>query len=180
MTAPDLDRLLAPDYLEGIAELPIEDVRARREACKETEVGLSYVRRVVQGRLDIVLADIQRRQSGEGPSDLASLVEQLKRGEILGDKVRAPGVGRLPTYMAPADSDGTMSEELDRVIGKARLEALPDLSDAEVQQVADDLGALERTVSAQRRALHERIDAFQEEIVRRYRTGEASVDTLLR
>ena len=39
---------------------------------------------------------------------------------------------------------------------------------------------LERHVSGQRRALHERIDALQEELVRRYKTGEASVDSLLK
>jgi hypothetical protein len=34
-------------------------------------------------------------------------------------------------------------------------------------------------VSGQRRDLFERIDALQAEITRRYKTGEASVDSLL-
>ena len=35
-------------------------------------------------------------------------------------------------------------------------------------------------MSRRRRSLHERIDALQAEITRRYRTGEASVESLLR
>jgi len=35
-------------------------------------------------------------------------------------------------------------------------------------------------VSSDRRALHGAIDALQAEIARRYQTGEASVDSLLR
>jgi hypothetical protein len=34
-------------------------------------------------------------------------------------------------------------------------------------------------VSEQRQALFERIDALQAEITRRYKTGEASIDSLL-
>ena len=41
------------------------------------------------------------------------------------------------------------------------------------------LQAYERRVSDLRRALFDRIDAIENELTRRYRTGEASVDTLL-
>jgi uncharacterized small protein (DUF1192 family) len=42
------------------------------------------------------------------------------------------------------------------------------------------VSAYEHDVSGRRRALHERIDVLQAEITRRYRTGEASVETLFR
>jgi hypothetical protein len=41
------------------------------------------------------------------------------------------------------------------------------------------LSDLEHAVSARRRSLHERIDALQSELTRRYKTGEATVDSLL-
>ena len=40
--------------------------------------------------------------------------------------------------------------------------------------------AHEAELSARRRTLHERIDVLQAEITRRYKTGEASVESLLR
>ena len=42
------------------------------------------------------------------------------------------------------------------------------------------LDQFEQQVSGRRRELHQRIDALQAEITRRYRTGEASVETLLK
>jgi len=45
--------------------------------------------------------------------------------------------------------------------------------------VAESLAGFERTVSALRRTLFDRIDAIEAELTRRYRTGEASVDSLL-
>ncbi|MDQ1375171.1 MAG: hypothetical protein QOJ09_2509, partial [Actinomycetota bacterium] len=61
-----------------------------------------------------------------------------------------------------------------------RLSSLPDMGEGQVRSLADDLGELERTTSDQRRLLLDRIDVLQEEIVRRYKEGEASVDSLLK
>ncbi len=53
------------------------------------------------------------------------------------------------------------------------------MSEAELRTVGEQLTAIEQRISDQRRALHERIDTLQAEIVSRYKTGEASVDGLL-
>jgi ribosomal 50S subunit-associated protein YjgA (DUF615 family) len=54
------------------------------------------------------------------------------------------------------------------------------MSDDDVRAIADALGELEQRTSQHRKQLFERIDQLQEEIVRRYKEGEASVDSLLR
>jgi hypothetical protein len=173
-----IDALLAPSYLEGLTSIPIEEVRSRRAECQGVEVSFSYLRRIVQGRLDIVLAELKRRREGTS-GDLHTLVENLP--EILAEHVHAPGNGRLPQWMAPGDPeiDGSLNERVDAVADADVLGKLPSLSDDEVQSLVDRLTELEREVSSERRALHERIDALQEEIVRRYKSGEASVDSLL-
>jgi hypothetical protein len=53
------------------------------------------------------------------------------------------------------------------------------LSDAEIGEVAVGLTEYERKVSARRRAILDVLDRLQDEIVRRYQTGEATVDNLL-
>ena len=176
MAESRIDRILDSSYLDDLRSLPLEEVRAKRTECQEVEVALSYLRRLVQGRLDIVGADISRRAGGE-PADLEELVGKLP--EILGEQQRPPGMGRLPTLLAPSDAD-SLTAELDAVAHPQMLHALSDLSDDEVRRLADSLGDLERKTSLQRRDLFERIDALQEEIVRRYKEGEASVDSLLR
>ena len=179
MGSHDLQALLAADYLEGITTLPMDVLRTRRGVCQEVEVALSYLRRLIQGRLDIVLAEIARREAGGPAVDVSALVSDLPR--ILSDRVRSPGNGRLPTLMAPdaIEVDQTLLHRLEHIVPGARLSALAELDEAQVRAAADDLGELEREVSAQRRALFERIDAIQEEIVRRYKSGEATVDSLL-
>lgn len=179
MAISRIDDILSPDYVEGLESLPLADVRSRRDECQEAADELSYLRRMVQGRLDIVHADLNRRLGGE-PGDLHDLVEQLKRGEIIGEGTRTSGFGRLPSNLTPAETDGWIAGELDTVMGAAQVSTLPELDEADVRAIADKLTELERRVSEQRGELHNRANTLQEEIVRRYKSGEATVDSLLK
>lgn len=151
-------------------------LRARRSECQEIEVGLSYQRRMTQGRLDIVAAARRRLATGQAPVDHDHLVEQLSG--ILADRTHGPGSGRLPQLMAPG-ADDIDTAELDAIVGPGVLGSLPDQDDDQLGSLVEELSAYEHRLSAQRRALHERIDLLQAEITRRYRTGEASVESLL-
>ena len=179
MSSDRLARILAPDYVEGLADLRLDEVRARRTECQEVELGLSYARRLVQGRLDIIHAELERRGAGEGRSDAGALVDRLKEGEMLGDQARPPGFGRLPTLMAPDEASDEFSSEIDEVADADSLANLPELSDEVVAKLADQLTTLERSLSDRRRQVFDRIDAFQAEIVNRYKSGSANPDELL-
>jgi len=174
----DLDRLLDPDYLSDLQHRPVEEVRTKREECRRIEDALSYVRRQVQGRLDIVAAEVARRAEGKPPSDASALIEQLP--EILGHNVQAPGLGRLPTSLEVPEELDSITVELEGILHFTSLTGLGDISDDELRELVDRLTEYERTVSDRRRALHDHLDALQAEIVRRYKTGEVSVESLLR
>jgi len=148
-----------------------------RDECQAAEEALSYVRRIVQARLDIVAAELDRRAEGGEPADVSMLVDKLP--EILGRQVVGPGLGRLSTSIAPPE-DEELVAEVDAVADTARLSNLVGASDDEVRALAGRLGELEAEVSGRRRSLHERIDALQGELVRRYKSGEATVESLLR
>jgi hypothetical protein len=173
-----ITHVLEPSYLEHLEELPMEELRARRLDCQTLEVGLSYQRRMAQGRLDIVGAELSRRAGGaHGPeAGTDDLVEQLSG--ILADRGRAPGLGRMPRLMAP-EAEDVDTTELDAIVGPGGLASLHDADAAELDRLVEELSGYERTVSDRRHQLHTRIDAIQAEIARRYRTGEASVETLL-
>ena len=179
MDIPELDRLLEAGYLDNLRSRSIEEIRAMRAECQVVETGLSYVRRLAQGRLDIVAADLRRRRDGGDPPDLHSLVEHLP--EILGERVHAAGVGRLPTLMAPRDDEVTrqLTARLDAIVDANILGALEQLDDDEALALTSQLADLERQVSERRQALFTRIDALQAELTRRYKTGEATVESLL-
>jgi hypothetical protein len=80
--------------------------------------------------------------------------------------------------LAP-DVEGIDLSDLDAIAGLTTLSHLAELADDDVADLVTRLGGFEVETSRERRALHDRIDSLQAEITRRYRTGEASVDTLL-
>jgi hypothetical protein len=175
--ATSLDRLLDPGYPGDLADRSLEDVRSMRAECQEVETGLSMLRRIVQGRLDIVGAELSRRAEGGDPTDLADLVARLP--ELLSDRARPEGPGRLPRLLAPAELDEALEAELDGIVSAGHLGDLPSVDDETLTAMADHLATFEAKVSGHRRALFERIDALQGEITRRYREGEATVEGLL-
>jgi hypothetical protein len=95
-----IDRVLAEDYLDGLRELPLVEVRRLRADAEQEEVDLSYLRRMIQGRLDILRAELNRRDS----ASTDTLVQGL--AAILADEPRAParGSGRHTT-VEPSRAD---------------------------------------------------------------------------
>jgi hypothetical protein len=160
-----------------LTALSMDELRTRRAEGQRVETGLSYLRRLAQGRLDIVAAEQRRRAEGGDPLDHEHLVEGLS--DILGDRIQAPGNGRLPQLLGP-DLDEVETGELDAIAGPNRIANLADCSEDELAGLVERLSAFEADVSAKRRTLFEEIDAVQAEITRRYKTGEASVESLLK
>lgn len=174
----DLERILHHGYLDDLAASDVAAVRERRAECQRVETQLSYLRRLIQGRHDIVVGELDRRHSGGDPGDVASLVERLP--EILSDRVRGPGSGRLPSTIEPPQPSGRLLarvESIDEAIALDRPDAMgePELVGAEAE-----LAELEREVSSLRHELFERIDAVEAELTQRYASGDAKVDDLLR
>jgi hypothetical protein len=162
---------------DDLTALSMDELRARRAEGQRTETGLSYLRRLAQGRLDIVAAEQRRRAEGGEPLDHDHLVAGLS--DILGDRIQAPGNGRLPQLLGP-DLNEVDTAELDAIAGPKRIANLDECSDDELAGLVERLSAYEAGVSTKRRAIFEEIDAVQAEITRRYKTGEASVESLLR
>ena len=171
-----LSEVTDPGYLDGLADWPLDEVRSHRADAAEIETGLSYLRRMVQGRLDIVMAEQRHGETGERV-DVSGLVEELP--SILSGNVHAPGLGRLPTLMAPGEIDADLERRLEEILPPASLANLPDVTGDELVQIAAELTEFERSVSNTRRSVLDVLDRLEEEIVRRYRDGGATVDSLL-
>ena len=169
-----IDRVLAPGYLDGLGDLPLGAVRERRAEAEQEEVDLSYLRRMVQGRLDVLRGELNRRD-GTGSPDL---VAGLPR--ILADEPRAParGLGRHTTVEpSRVDSHRRYVEALVADVG------LSDVSARSTDELAHALRTLseeEQDLSSKRRQVQQVMDACSAEITRRYRDGEADVAALLR
>ena len=176
-TLDDLSRLLAPTYLADVDTRSLDDIRRMRTECQEAEAALSYLRRLIQGRLDIVHAYLERPAGSDAP-DLSSLIDNL--AGILAGPGRPAGPGRNPVLHSPDTDDmAGLTTELDAILGADEIGRLGDLTEDRLRELADRLRDLEQRVSGERRGLHERIDSLQAELVERHKSGRASVDGLL-
>ncbi len=164
-----------PAFCRDLAAQPLEEVRRRRALADERETGYSYLRRLVQGRLDIVVDERQRRSDGAGAGTVA-LVDRLP--EILGGGIHAPGLGRLSQRLEPGEVDPLLERRLEEIVSASELADPPAIDDARLKEVTQELSRLEREVSQTRRALQEVVDTLSTEVVRRYRDGGVPPGTL--
>ncbi|MCF6509994.1 aerial mycelium formation protein [Blastococcus sp. MG754426] len=168
-----VDALLDPAFLESAVRRPMGDVRRLRREAEQQEVNLSYTRRLLQGRLDIVRRELQRRAEHDG----RSLVDLLP--EILAEKGRGPahGLGRHQTVQ-PADPQEYESW-VNSLTPGADLSAITELADNKLEAAARSLADAEKGLSERRRGVQQVMDALAAELGRRYRDGEADVAALL-
>jgi hypothetical protein len=167
-----IDRVLAPGYLDRIDVLDLDEVRIRRAEADQEEVDLSYARRLLQGRIDILKAEQQRRDGG-GPlppapgtrSDQA-IVEALKR--ILTDD--APRTDRgLGRHLATQPSRvGEHRREAERAVADVGGSDLAALDDERLRSAITGLAEIETRVSRSRRSVQQVVDVLTAEVARRY------------
>ncbi|MEU8648741.1 aerial mycelium formation protein [Streptomyces sp. NPDC048737] len=155
-----------------LARLSLPELRALRRDAQRDEADLSYVRRLLQGRIDILGAELARRS----PAGAASVVDRLP--EILTDApARYRSSARHVTLGTP------QSEEYRRLasemLSEVELSDLGARTDPELHEAMARLIGYEQYVSRRRQHLQHTADECGEEVTRRYRDGEAQVDDLL-
>ena len=167
-----VDELLEPGFLDAATQSSMSEVRRLRRQAEQEEVNLSYTRRLLQGRLDIVRRELQRRAEHDG----RSLVDLLP--EILAEKGRGPahGLGRHQTVQPSSPEE---FESWVNGLSDVDLSSIQDLSDAKLERAARALAEAEKGLSERRRGVQHVMDALAGELGRRYREGEADVAALL-
>src|SRR5438093_4913124 len=69
-----IDRIRDPPFLQALQTRPLDDLRERRDECMSEREYLSLLRRLLQGRAEILRAEIEGRAAGE---DRSALIERL-------------------------------------------------------------------------------------------------------
>ena len=170
-----VDRVLGEGFLDGLTEMTLQEVRQRRFDAEQEDADLSYIRRLLQGRMDIIRAEQQRRATASGDAD--PVVDQL--AQVLGGGGRpAPhGLGRYLNVEPSRVAENR--RRVEQIIADPALSNVGAMSDAQLAAGYDELVGFERTVSGIRHRVQQVMDQLTAEITRRYRDGEASVDELL-
>ncbi|MGW4438569.1 RsiG family protein [Streptomyces sp. NPDC004596] len=162
---------------QDLTRLTLPELRTVRRDAQRDEADLSYVRRLLQGRIDILRAELARRgrASVPAPAD-ASVVERLP--EILTDApARQRSSARHVTLGTPLNEEYRLLAA--EMLGEVELSDLGARTDRELTAALGRLIGYEQEVSLRRQHLQHVMDDCSGEIARRYRVGEAQVDDLL-
>lgn len=169
-----IDQIHDPGFLAELHTVDLDELRRRRRMCGDLDTELSFYRRLLHGRMDLLEFE-RRRRSGD---EERTLLEALP--EILAGQPSPPsGVsGRQVPLDAPAVPERGR-RAVDRVLADDFLTRLPELEDEEIRETQASLTEIEGEISRQRRAVFEAHDRVQQELSRRYREGLADADELL-
>lgn len=168
-----IDRVLAAGFADELDRLPLDDVRARRDEAAQEETDLSYVRRLLHARIDIVLAEQHRRsEGGEAP-----VVGELARILAVGAVAPAVGSGRWQT-VEPSRAE-SHRRHVEALVSDVDLSDVSALSADRLTETLTAYRCEEASVSQRRREVQQVVDRCNAEIGSRYAQGTASVDDLL-
>lgn len=167
-----IDQVLAEDFATGLGDLGIDELRVRRREAEQEEADLSYIRRMLQGRMDILRAELARRADGSGDTIVAHL------SEVLADAGRSDhGLGRF-LRVEPSRVD-EHRRVVEQVIADVGVSDVGNHTDDELRASLGRLEGFERGVSEDRQRVQHVMDALTKEVAARYKDGSASVDDLL-
>lgn len=144
-----------PQVREEYAHLSLTELRSYRDALQAEEGNVSYWRRIVQARLDVVRA-------GRAGGGTAALGPERLRPVLADERVSA---GRTALVrVVPVDDIPPLprlGELWERAVAPSDAEGL--------QALERDLDEAEEQLSAYRTALHERLAGATQELIARYR-----------
>ena len=147
----------------------VAEIRARRQALQAEEDAISFVRRLAQGRIDLV-RDEQRRRAQGIDLPTSSLEERL--ADVFGQQ-HGGGSARPPRETnVPADHH--LVKELDDVCAHFSFESMDSLDDKDLGELLGALEMFEKTCSQMRHELFDQIDALTAELVKKVRESGAS------
>jgi hypothetical protein len=159
-----IDKILDPSFVSGLEALSLEDLRARRDDCLAEREHLSLLRRLLQGRAEILKAEVERRAGG----DDSPLIERLS--QILADDDHpVTSRGEAVRVAMPEDEMLLARRRVERLASDATLSDPGALDDEQLAATIDALATEEHGVSESRREVIAALDALQDELKRRYK-----------
>jgi hypothetical protein len=162
--------VLDPRFIEGLEGLPIAEIRRRRDLALSDREFLSYLRRIVQVRQDILQAELERRRSGAAPG---RVVDRLTK--VLAEGPPRTSRGEALLFSLSAEEMEDADRRVEEILGSVAEVPAENISDDELEATLGALKAGERSVSDSRTTIFRVHDALQDELKRRYREDPSIV-----
>lgn len=179
--------MLAEDFLTGLRELPVDQLRARRGEAEQEETDLSYARRLLHGRLDLLRAE-QDARAGRGPADgtpAAAHPGEQSTEELVASLARTLSDPPGPSHgfgrhgLVEPSRVGEHRRAAEAAVADPAISDPAGMDDEALERAVAHLDSLQRGVGDQRAAVQRAADALTEELGRRYREGVLHVEDVL-
>jgi hypothetical protein len=159
-----IDKIRDPSFVDGLSDLSLDDVRARRDDCLAEREYLSLLRRLLQGRAEILKAEAESRAGG----DTTPLVDRLS--QILADDDHpVTSRGEAVRVAVPEEEMLLARRRVERLAADSKLSDPSALNDEELGAAIDALATEEEGISEARREVIGVLDQVQDELKRRYK-----------
>lgn len=159
-----IDRIRRADFAEGLQDLTLDELRRRRDDCLAEREYLSLLRRLVQGRAEILKAELERRGGGGGDQPLVDRLATILSGEGKG-----PSRGEAVRVGVPDQEILQARRRVERLVADAGISDPSALGDEQLAEAVDLLVREEHEVSGARAEVLTVLDRVQDELKRRYR-----------
>jgi len=159
-----IDRIRSEGYVEDLDALDLEVLRAKRDECMAEREYLSLLRRLVQGRAEILKAELDARSSD---SEHAPLIERLST--ILAGDEAVGSRGEVVRVSVPEEELTMARRRVERLVADAGISDPSSLDDERLADAVRVLEGEEREVSDARRDVIRVLDTVQDELKRRYK-----------
>jgi anti-sigma-K factor RsiG len=166
------ERVLAAEFVASLEEAGTDELRRRRDEAMAEREFQSFLRRLIQVRQDILIAERDRRASG---GELEPVVDRLMH--VLAEGPQGRGRGEVVRVTLPDEDVARAESQADAMLGEASADHPEALSDEQLEQALAALDRGERSISADRIAVFKVCDRLQEELKRRYRDDPSQIPT---
>jgi hypothetical protein len=159
-----IDQVLSTGFTDELGSMDTDEVRRRRDLARAEREYLSFLRRLLQGRRDLLSDEIDRRRAGgQAPPVVERVVSVLAEG------TRGPSRGEAPMVAVPEEEIAMARRRAERLVSDAHLSDLEGLTDEELEEGVRRIDPEEREVSDARSKVIAVHDVLQEEMKRRLR-----------
>ena len=160
-------RVLDQDFASDLTSVSTDEVRARRDEARAERDYLSYLRRLIQSRQDMLAAEREARgRPGQFRAPLAEVLSGQGHADSRGEAVH---LQLPPEDMAAADA------RVSEILAEDAFANPKELSDEQLDTMVATLHDEEQAVSADRGAVIRAHDKLQEELKRRYREDPSQI-----
>lgn len=159
-----IDRIREPSFVDGLTELELDDLRERRDACLAEREHLSMLRRLVQGRAEILQAELEARGAGEGHAELVDRLSAI----LAAEDHPASSRGEAVRVSLPDEEMLLARRSAERLVNDVALSDPGSLDDDALAEAVAQLADEEHEVSEARADVIRALDTLQDELKRRY------------